>query len=121
MLPAVQQAEIEQVNELKIQKKKRKRLMGVLKNRFTRESRLVPDLIYQIEAFERTVMALSSQSDRVIVKSFHRSTARDFRIQAAELDDQSKDELSGTSSDSSEHAVELSENLSLVISTNMEE
>lgn len=45
------------------------------------ENRLIPTLIYQVEAFEQAILALCTMHQMPIVKHFHRSTARDFRIQ----------------------------------------
>lgn len=60
--------------------------MARLGGRIAREARLIPELIFYIEAFERSVLEVASRFGMTIVKSFHRSTARDFRIQVEELE-----------------------------------
>jgi hypothetical protein len=86
MLPIVQQNELELYRELSEHKKKKNNLTKRFRNSIAKETRLVPGLIYHIEAFERSVLALGKLHRTAIVKSFHRSTARDFRIQLDELE-----------------------------------
>ena len=74
------------MGEFVVQKKKKPKLLARLSRRLGKESRLIPDLIYQIETFERTILAISNTYGITIVKSFRRSTARDFRIQVDELE-----------------------------------
>ncbi|PJF17248.1 hypothetical protein PSACC_02942 [Paramicrosporidium saccamoebae] len=86
MLPIVQQNELELYRELSEHKKKTNNLTRRFRNSIAKETRLVPGLIFHIEAFERSVLALGKLHRTTIVKSFHRSTARDFRIQLDELE-----------------------------------
>lgn len=102
MLPAIQQKELEQFRELSEQKKK-KSLTKKIKILISKESRSIPRLIFQIEEFERSILALNNIHKTVIVKTFHRSTARDFRIQLDELNsvlNQSEPDQTTSSKDS---------------------
>lgn len=85
MLPLVQQNELELFREMTELKKRRKVTQRFSKS-ISQETRLVPGLIFQIEAFERSVLTICNQLKVTIVKSFHRSTARDFRVQLDELE-----------------------------------
>lgn len=88
LLPGIQQAEMEQISEAMSHKKrvKKQKYMARLGSRIAREARLIPELIFHIESFERSVLEVANKFGVIIVKSFHRSTARDFRIQVEELD-----------------------------------
>lgn len=89
MLPVAQQADLEQTRDkLQFKKKKKKGKPETPRSRAqkTKESQLVPGLIFQIEIFERSILALNAVHNVKFVKKFYRSTARDFRIQAHELD-----------------------------------
>lgn len=88
LLPGIQQVEMEQISESMSHKKrvKKQKYIARLGGRIAREARLIPELIFYIESFERSVLEVASKFGVAIVKSFHRSTARDFRIQVGELD-----------------------------------
>lgn len=85
MLPAVQQVELDRYRE-QLAVKKKKTVTQKYRVQITKESRLIPLLIFQIEAFERSLLALNSLHKTIICKTLHRSTARDFRIQLDELE-----------------------------------
>jgi hypothetical protein len=103
MLPLVQQAELELFKELSEQKKNSKNNIETrFRTRIVKEQRLIPLLIFNIEAFERTVVALNTLHKTKIVQSFHRSTARDFRIQMDELESALDQVTSNNDKDSSE-------------------
>lgn len=129
LLPAVQQAELENLKERAEQKKGKKKGKGKGTSRggqlqSSRESRLIPGLIFQIEAFEQSLLALGELHGTVIIGSFHRSTARDFRIQLDDLEAaleqfEVEEESSNLDNnvDSPRMAAESNVDLSLVISS----
>ena len=54
--------------------------------RVRREAKLIPELIYAVEKFENSVVALASKrADQSFVSLMKKSTARDFRIQLGEV------------------------------------
>lgn len=139
MLPVTQQAELDELREAAHEGgKKKKTAKGGSKRQqisrislqIARESKLVPNLIFQMELFEQGVLKLHRLHHRIICPTFYRSTARDFRIQldeleAALLQNQSSEEteqedstlLSGTDEpDPSKIISGTEETMSLVIS-----
>lgn len=83
-LPAVQAAEIETLREHLLGKKK-KSLQSKYKSQIAKESRLIPALIFAIEGWEGSVLKMNTVFKVKVVKGFHRSTARDFRINPEQL------------------------------------
>ncbi len=140
MLPVTQQAELDELREAaheegKERKKKAKgggkrQQVSRISLQIARESKMVPNLIFQMELFEQSVLKLHRLHHRIICPTFYRSTARDFRIQldeleAALLQNQSSEEtgeedstlLSGTEEpDPSKTTLGTEETMSLVIS-----
>lgn len=57
------------------------------KAKILRESKLIPDLIYMVEQYERFVIQLSKKSKVNLTQYLRRSTARDFKIQIQRLGD----------------------------------
>ncbi|KAG0023662.1 hypothetical protein BGZ81_008041 [Podila clonocystis] len=57
------------------------------KAKILRESKLIPDLIYMVEQYERYVIQLSKKSKVNLTQYLRRSTARDFKIQIQRLGD----------------------------------
>ncbi|KAF9422171.1 hypothetical protein BGZ94_008642 [Podila epigama] len=57
------------------------------KAKILRESKLIPDLIFVVEQYERYVIQLSKKSKVHLTQYLRRSTARDFRIQIQRLGD----------------------------------
>ncbi|KAG0017878.1 hypothetical protein BGZ82_000628 [Podila clonocystis] len=57
------------------------------KAKILRESKLIPDLIYMVEQYERYVIHLSKKSKVNLTQYLRRSTARDFKIQIQRLGD----------------------------------
>lgn len=98
VLPLIQQTEIDELADVAAQKKKKIKALSQINNRLNRESRLIPDLIFNIELLERSILVLSKAQGVTIVRTFHRSTARDFRIQVDELEELLKEESSGEES-----------------------
>jgi len=68
----------------KAKDKKKGNITG--KNRALKESRSIPNLIYSIEQYERYLIQLSKKSKIDLMENIKRSTARDFRINAASLE-----------------------------------
>jgi len=54
-------------------------LRGII-NKIKRENRCIPDLIYQIEDYERYLIQLSKLTKVNLLRHAKRSTARDFKI-----------------------------------------
>eukprot|EP00123_Amoebidium_parasiticum_P015831 comp23166_c3_seq1/m.37491 comp23166_c3_seq1/g.37491 ORF comp23166_c3_seq1/g.37491 comp23166_c3_seq1/m.37491 type:complete len:451 (-) comp23166_c3_seq1:260-1612(-) len=64
----------------------KKKSQASAKARIMRESKLIPNVIYSIEQFERLLIQLSKKAKVNLMKHVKRSTARDFRIQQQELE-----------------------------------
>ena len=67
-------------------KEGRKKASVAGKNRALKDSRLIPNLIYSIEQFERYLIQLSKKCKVDLMADMRRSTSRDFRINAASLE-----------------------------------
>uniref|UniRef100_A0A7M5UV95 Fanconi anemia group I protein n=2 Tax=Clytia hemisphaerica TaxID=252671 RepID=A0A7M5UV95_9CNID len=65
---------------------KKNKTNKVGKSRAMKESRSIPNLIYSIEQFERYLIQLSKKTKIDLMGNIKRSTARDFRINAASLE-----------------------------------
>lgn len=118
MLPAVQQVELDRFREHAAAKKKTA-VARRYKMQIGKESRLIPLLIFQIEAFERSLLTLNSLHKTVLCKTMQRSTARDFRIQLDELEaalEQMEDESREPDQDQ-DASIEVETAMSLIIST----
>eukprot|EP01135_Chromosphaera_perkinsii_P012201 Nk52_evm20s2612 gene=Nk52_evmTU20s2612 len=91
-------------------KDKKKKASGQ-KSKIYRESKIIPNLIYSIEQFESQLIQLSTKSKIDLMKNFKRSTTRDFRIQAGEIEQAwaRKNASNPASSSSSEDEDESSE------------
>jgi len=89
MIPLVQQMETEKAKE-GLDAKRLKNAKGrvhVVAQKVTRESKLLPALIFNIELFDRQILEIQRKAGITLVDQIHRSTARDFRIQTEELEE----------------------------------
>lgn len=57
-----------------------------------RESRMIPNLIFAVEQFERHLIQLSRKSRVDFMQYMKRSTSRDFKIQMSLINQESSDE-----------------------------
>lgn len=75
-------------------KKKGKRKEINLKQRakIQRESRMIPNLIFAVEQFERHLIQLSRKSKIDFMQYMKRSTSRDFKIQMNLINQESSEE-----------------------------
>ncbi|KAI8928550.1 FANCI solenoid 4-domain-containing protein [Entophlyctis helioformis] len=69
------------------QKKKR----GRAKQQLGQDTKMVPNLVYQVEQFERHLIKLTKRSKTNLARFIKRSTARDFRIQVQKIASESED------------------------------
>ncbi|RHZ81659.1 hypothetical protein Glove_117g487 [Diversispora epigaea] len=67
---------------------------GKSKSRITRESKIVPDLIFILEQFERYLLQLSKKSKTDLMQYITVSTARDFKIKSEKLTGKKKSKKS---------------------------
>ncbi|KAI8989516.1 FANCI solenoid 4-domain-containing protein [Pilobolus umbonatus] len=72
--------------------KKRKEVDRKKKARVLRESKMIPNVIFMVEQFERHLIQLSRKSKVDLMQFMKRSTSRDFRIQLEWLNEDSSDE-----------------------------
>eukprot|EP00842_Homolaphlyctis_polyrhiza_P004924 jgi/Hompol1/5432/HPOL_004437-RA len=63
-----------------------------VKQHLTSDTKLIPNLVYQVEQFERYLIKLSKQKKINLAHLIKRSVARDFRIQVQKIADESDDE-----------------------------
>ncbi|KAJ3091946.1 hypothetical protein HK102_012253 [Quaeritorhiza haematococci] len=83
LMPYIQTRESTEAGDKKGKKKGGKSGIGKVK-KISRESKLIPDLIYVVEQFERYIIELSKKTDR--------STTRDFRVMLKNLESESSSE-----------------------------
>ncbi|XP_065828323.1 Fanconi anemia group I protein homolog isoform X2 [Oscarella lobularis] len=67
-------------------KGKNKKMKAPQRGRVMRETRIIPNLIYSVEQYEKFLIQLSSKSKTNLMEHFKRSTARDFRINTTTLE-----------------------------------
>ncbi|XP_047311747.1 Fanconi anemia group I protein [Impatiens glandulifera] len=84
---------------------------GVI-NRIKRENRCIPDLIFQIEDYERYLIILSKASNVNLLRHAKRSTARDFKILDPEpmVEEEEEDEAGGGDQEGGSPAASSSQN-----------
>ncbi|XP_062569094.1 Fanconi anemia group I protein-like [Saccostrea cucullata] len=89
MITYIQQTESEQVQQNvdkgKKDKKKQAAALNAGKARVLKESRLIPNLIFSIETFEKFLIQLSKKSKVNLMEHMKMSTSRDFRINVATI------------------------------------
>ncbi|KAG1213086.1 hypothetical protein G6F68_002062 [Rhizopus microsporus] len=80
--------------------KRRKEINTKQEARVQRESRMIPQLIYSVEQYERHLIQLSRKSRVDFMQYMKRSTSRDFKIEISLLNEESssEDEKENTSS-----------------------
>lgn len=82
-----------QQQDTSIKKKgKRKEVNMKQRAKIQRESRMIPNLIFAVEQFERHLIQLSRKSKIDFMQYMKRSTSRDFKIQMNLINQESSDE-----------------------------
>lgn len=79
-------------------------------NKIKRENRCIPDLIYQIEDYERYLIQLSKLTKVNFLRHAKRSTARDFKIIKTKKMDTPEHEPSHSGDESDQESEGLGEN-----------
>jgi Fanconi anemia group I protein len=89
LVPILQAAESEQMADVP---KKKKLKPNVVRVRKSNDGKLMPNLIFYIEQFERYVIMVSKKKRLPFAKHIKRSTARDFRITFDALEEEVEEE-----------------------------
>jgi Fanconi anemia group I protein len=79
--------------------KKKKTGDGKVLKTNDRRMKLIPTIVFQIEQYERQLIALSKKSHINLMKYAKRSIARDFRIQVKDLVDIAESSSEGEDND----------------------
>ncbi|KAI7907431.1 FANCI solenoid 4-domain-containing protein [Cokeromyces recurvatus] len=86
------QSQSQDLTERRSKKDKRKEVDIKRKAKIQRESKMIPNLIFAVEQFERHLIQLSRKSRVDFMQYMKRSTSRDFRIQLDRIQQESSDE-----------------------------